>query len=109
MPLFHTAGCVQLTLGPVQRLFTQVLVPGFDPGLVLHLFESAVGVPMSIVFAQTEASPCITQTRLDDSPDDRAETLGRPHPQVEVMIADPDTGLSAPPGVIGEILTRGYP
>jgi fatty-acyl-CoA synthase len=63
---------------------------------------------MSIVFAQTEASPCITQTRLDDSPDDRAETLGRPHPQVEVMIADPATGQEAPTGVVGEIATRGY-
>jgi len=158
MPLFHTAGCVLLTLGPVQQLFTQVLVPGFDPGLVLHLIESerstmfggvptmllallnhpsfsgtdlssvryifgggatvppilvrrvesAVGVPMSIVFAQTEASPCITQTRLDDSPDDRAETLGRPHPQVEVMIADSATGQGAPVGAVGEIATRGY-
>ena len=39
MPLFHTAGCVLLTLGPVQGLFTQVLVPGLDPGLVLRLIE----------------------------------------------------------------------
>jgi len=31
MPLFHTAGCVQLTLGPVQGLFTQVLPPGCTP------------------------------------------------------------------------------
>ena len=158
MPLFHTAGCVLLTLGPVQGLFTDVLAPGFDPGLVLHLIESehstmfggvttmmlalldhpdfpgrdltsvryafsggatvppalarraesAVGVPLSITFAQTEASPCITQTRLDDSPADRAETLGRPHPQVEVKIADPATGNTMPAGAVGEILTRGY-
>jgi fatty-acyl-CoA synthase len=40
MPLFHTAGCVCLTLGPVQQLLTQVLVPGFDPGLVLRLIET---------------------------------------------------------------------
>ncbi|MFY9806327.1 MAG: AMP-binding protein [Pseudonocardiaceae bacterium] len=158
MPLFHTAGCVLLTLGPVQGLFTQVLPPGFDPGLMLHLIESergtmfagvptmllaqldhsdfpgrdmsgvrcafsggatvpsavvrrvesALGVPFSIVFAQTEASPVITQTRLDDLPADRAETLGRPHPQVEVQIADPATGETVPVGAVGEILTRGY-
>jgi fatty-acyl-CoA synthase len=158
MPLFHTAGCVMLTLGPVQGQVTQVLVPGFEPGLVLHLLESersamfggvptmvlapldhpgftgadlssvrcalsggatvppalvrrvesALGVPFSIVFAQTEASPVITQTRLDDSPADRAETLGRAHPQVEVRIADPATGQDVPPGAMGEILTRGY-
>lgn len=40
MPLFHTTGCVLPTLGPVQGLFTQVLVSGFDPGLVLNLMES---------------------------------------------------------------------
>jgi fatty-acyl-CoA synthase len=158
MPLFHTAGCVLLTLGPVQHLFTQVLVPGFDPGLVLHVLESErgtmfggvptmmlalldhpafggtdlssvrfafaggatvppdlvrrveslLGVPFSITFAQTESSPCITQTRLDDAPDDRASTLGRPHPHVQVMIADPATGQQLPAGTIGEILTRGY-
>jgi fatty-acyl-CoA synthase len=158
MPLFHTAGCVLLTLGPVQGLFTQVLVPGFDPGLVLRLcesersamfggvptmmlamldhpdfagrdlssircaygggatfapdlvrrVESALGAPMSITFAQTEASPSITQVRLDDSPADRAETLGRAHPQVEVAIADPVTGERLPAGTVGEILTRGY-
>ena len=158
MPLFHTAGCVLLTLGPVQGLFTQVLVPGFDPGLVLRLLESegsamfggvptmmlalldhpsyagtdlsrvryaygggatfppdlvrrvesALGAPMSITFAQTEASPSITQSRLDDSPADRAETLGRAHPRVEVAIADPATGERLPAGAIGEIITRGY-
>ena len=158
MPLFHTAGCVLLTLGPVQGLFTQVVVPGFEPGLVLHLQESergtmfggvpamtwallghpgfpgtdlssvrvafaggttippalvrrveaTLGVPFSIVFGQTEASPCITQTRLDDAPADRAETLGRAHPHVEVTLADPVSGEPVPPGEIGEILTRGY-
>jgi len=158
MPLFHTAGCVLFTLGPVQGRFTHVLPPGFDPGLMLHLIESergtmfggvptmllaeldhsdfpgrdlscvrygygggatfppalvrrvesALGVPFSIVFAQTEASPSITQTRLDDSPADRAETLGRPHPQVEVQISDPVSGKTIPTGAVGEICTRGY-
>jgi fatty-acyl-CoA synthase len=180
MPLFHTAGCVCMTLAPVQGLFTQVVVPGFDPGLVLQLYESeggtmfggvptmllaqldhpdfagtdlsrircvygggatfppalvrrveaALGAPMSITFAQTEASPGITQSRLDDSPDDRAETLGRAHPAVEVAIADPVTGERWPAGAggsgtggssagrsgaggagfgpVGEIVTRGY-
>jgi acyl-CoA synthetase (AMP-forming)/AMP-acid ligase II len=158
MPLFHTAGCVLLTLGPVQGQFTQVLPPGFDPGLVLHLIESeratnfagvptmllaqldhpdlpgrdlssvrcgfgggatfppalvrrvesTFGVPFSIVYGQTESSPVITQTRPDDSAADRAETLGRPHSQVEVQITDPATGQTLPAGATGEILTRGY-
>ena len=77
------------------------------PSLVRRV-ESALDVPFSVIFAQTEASPCITQARLDDSPTDRAETLGRAHPQVEVRIANPATGETVPAGVVGEILTRGY-
>lgn len=158
MPLFHTAGCVMMTLGSVQRSVTQVLPPGFDPGLVLQLIdsergtlfggvptmllamlqhpdfggrnlssvrvamsggapvpatlvrrvESTLDVPVSIAFAQTEASPIVTQTRLGDSPTERAETVGRPHPHVEVRIADPLTGETTARGEVGEIVTRGY-
>jgi acyl-CoA synthetase (AMP-forming)/AMP-acid ligase II len=158
MPLFHTAGCVLMTLGPVQHLACQVVVPGFEPGLVLSLIESehsamlggvptmllallghpgfsgtdfssvrcafsggatvpptvvrrvdsALGVPLTLTFGQTEASPCITQTWPDDSEEDRAHTLGRPHPHVEVKVADPATGEEVPAGTVGEIMTRGY-
>jgi acyl-CoA synthetase (AMP-forming)/AMP-acid ligase II len=54
LPLFHTAGCVLVTLGAVQGLLTQVVPPGFDPGLMLHLLESErgtlfVGVPTMLL------------------------------------------------------------
>jgi fatty-acyl-CoA synthase len=39
MPLFHTAGCVMATLGSVWLRGTHVLVPQFDPALVLELIE----------------------------------------------------------------------
>jgi fatty-acyl-CoA synthase len=65
-------------------------------------------VPFQIIFGQTEASPAITLTRLDDSPDDRAETLGRALPMTEVKIADPLTGETVPLGAIGELCTCGY-
>ena len=80
---------------------------GIEPALVRRV-ESTLDVPLSIVFGQPEASPCIAQTRLDDSPTDRAETLGRPHPHVEVRIADTRTGETVAAGAVGEILTRGY-
>jgi fatty-acyl-CoA synthase len=158
MPLFHTAGCVLVTLGSAQMRATQVLMPFFEPGLQLELteslratiwggvptmliavtehadfksrdlssvrcavaggstvpphlvrrIESALGIPFSIGFGQTEASPFITQTRLDDAADDRAETLGRPYPQTEVRIVDPATQETAPTGTVGELCTRGY-
>jgi fatty-acyl-CoA synthase len=44
MPLFHTAGSGCLTLGPLQTRATQVLMPFFDPGLMLELSESERGV-----------------------------------------------------------------
>jgi fatty-acyl-CoA synthase len=70
--------------------------------------ESAFNVPLSIVFAQTEASPIITETRLDDAPEDRATSLGQPLPQTEVKIVDVSSGQTVPCGVVGELCTRGY-
>ena len=54
MPLFHTAGCVMATLGAVWLRGTHVLVPQFDPGLVLELIETEhsstlCGVPTMLV------------------------------------------------------------
>jgi acyl-CoA synthetase (AMP-forming)/AMP-acid ligase II len=77
------------------------------PALVRRV-EAAFGAPLTMVFAQTEASPSITQTAPDDDPEDRATTLGRPLPQTEVKIVDVVTGDTVAPNVVGEICTRGY-
>jgi acyl-CoA synthetase (AMP-forming)/AMP-acid ligase II len=77
------------------------------PPALVHRVEAAFGVPLTVVFAQTEASPVITQTAPGDEPDDRAHTLGRPLPQTEVKIVDTATGKTVAPGVIGEVCTRG--
>jgi acyl-CoA synthetase (AMP-forming)/AMP-acid ligase II len=77
------------------------------PGLVARA-EAAFGAPLSIVFAQTEASPAITQTAPQDDPADRAMTLGRPLPQTEVKIVDFVSAATVGPDVIGELCTRGY-
>jgi acyl-CoA synthetase (AMP-forming)/AMP-acid ligase II len=55
MPLFHTAGSGCCTLGPMQVQATQVLMPFFDPALLLALNESErsailAGVP-TMLFA----------------------------------------------------------
>ncbi|MGE5761772.1 MAG: AMP-binding protein [Gemmatimonadota bacterium] len=77
------------------------------PDLVRRV-EAEVGVPMAIIYAQTEASPGITMTRLDDDPEDRAETLGRPLPGADVKIVDPASGKTVARGEVGELCTRGY-
>jgi acyl-CoA synthetase (AMP-forming)/AMP-acid ligase II len=43
MPMFHTAGCGLCTLGALQTGGTQVLPPGYDPELMLSLFEEEGG------------------------------------------------------------------
>ena len=78
------------------------------PADLVRQVESALKVPLAIIYAQTEASPGITMTRLDDSPEDRATTLGRPLPGAEVKIVGPDGPDPVPHGVRGELCTRGY-
>jgi len=61
----------------------------------------------SILFGQTEAHGVVSQTRVTDSPEDQAETVGQPLPQLEVKIAA-STGEPAAIGTEGEICVRGY-
>jgi fatty-acyl-CoA synthase len=46
MPMFHTAGCGLLTLGALQTGGTHVIPAGFDPALMLGLFEAERGTIM---------------------------------------------------------------
>lgn len=63
---------------------------------------------ITIVYGQTEASPGITQTRVDDDIEKRVATVGKELPGVEVKIVDPTTGKECPPNVAGELCARGY-
>jgi fatty-acyl-CoA synthase len=63
---------------------------------------------VTICYGMTETSPVSTQTRADDSLDRRVSTVGRVHPHLEVMVADPESGLPVPLGTPGELCTRGY-
>ena len=61
-----------------------------------------------ITYGQTEASPGITMSRTDDPIELRVSTVGRLLPHCEAKIMNPETGEECPPGVPGEIVTRGY-
>ena len=63
---------------------------------------------ITIAYGQTEASPVITQTRVNDSLKRRVETVGRALPNVEVKITEPGTNREVERGVQGELCTRGY-
>ncbi len=159
MPLFHTAGSCMVVVGLAQYDCCHVLVPYFDPGLILEVcesekatatagvptmliammehpdfrgrdlsrlqsvgsggttvpaelvrrIESELGVTFTIVFGMTETSPVITQTWPQDTPEDKAGTIGQPLPQAEVKIVDPVTWrlfLSASPVSSGCVAIR---
>ncbi|MQA13196.1 MAG: AMP-binding protein [Pseudonocardiaceae bacterium] len=78
------------------------------PPELVRRVEQRLGACVTTVFGQTELSPVITQTRLDDDLEDRANTVGLPLPQVEVAVLDPATGQPAAIGEQGEVCARGY-
>jgi fatty-acyl-CoA synthase len=60
------------------------------------------------VYGQTESSPGITQSTVNDPLEIRVSTVGRAYPNVEARVIDPETGEEVPPNTVGEIVTRGY-
>jgi fatty-acyl-CoA synthase len=63
---------------------------------------------ITIAYGLTEASPVITQTRTDDPLELRVSTVGRPIPDVEVKIVDPETGQTLGDDRQGELCARGH-
>lgn len=61
-----------------------------------------------IVYGLTESSPGMTTTRVCDSPEIRATTVGTNLPGVEIKIVDPETGIECAVGEQGEICCRGF-
>ena len=78
------------------------------PADLVRRIESTLGVKFSIIYGQTEASPTITLMKPDDTPEDKAGTLGPVLPQTEIKVINPDTGETLPTGESGELCTRGY-
>ncbi|WP_047154971.1 AMP-binding protein [Aneurinibacillus tyrosinisolvens] len=62
---------------------------------------------ITIAYGQTESAPVITQTRPNDTIEQRVSTVGRVLPHVEAKIVDPATGEEMPIGGQGELCTRG--
>ena len=60
------------------------------------------------VYGLTEGSPGFTQTSVDDPLEKRVETVGKPLPNCEVKIVDPETGETIGPNMTGEICCKGY-
>jgi fatty-acyl-CoA synthase len=78
----------------------------------LPLMEAVVATlgarEITIGYGQTEASPIITMTSVDDPLEDRVATVGAPLPGLEVRLVDPLTRAEVAPGAPGELCVRGH-
>jgi fatty-acyl-CoA synthase len=63
---------------------------------------------ITIAYGQTETSPVVTQSRVDDSIELRVETVGRALPGVELKVVSSETGRTLPDNEQGEICARGH-
>jgi fatty-acyl-CoA synthase len=61
-----------------------------------------------IGYGQTEASPLITLTSVDDPIEVRVGTVGRPIPGLEVTLVSQASRGDVPPGETGELCVRGH-
>ena len=76
--------------------------------LMEQVIETLGAREITIGYGQTEASPIITQTSVDDPIEVRVGTVGRPIPGVEVRLVDPGSRKDAAPGEAGELAARGH-
>ena len=76
--------------------------------LMNQVIETMGAREITIGYGQTEASPIITQTYVDDPIEVRVGTVGRPIPGIEVRVVDPATRKDLPIGEAGELCTRGH-
>ncbi len=78
----------------------------------LPLMEKVVKImgirEICIGYGQTEASPIITFTSVDDPIEIRVGTVGHPIPGLEVKLLDPATGEEKATGENGELCVRGH-
>ena len=70
--------------------------------------QEVFGVPILIVYGQTETSPAITAAWPSDTGADLTETIGQPCSHMEVSIRNPADNSLCAPDEQGEICMRGF-
>lgn len=92
----------------VSSLRTGIMAGSPCPKEVMKKVVDVMGASeITIAYGQTESAPVITQTRPNDTIEQRVSTVGRILPHVETKIIDPATGEVMPQGEQGELCTRG--
>jgi fatty-acyl-CoA synthase len=78
------------------------------PEELARRIEARTPARVTIGFGLTEHCPYITHTRADEPFELRALSAGRPLPNTEVKIVDPQGGATLPLDTVGEICARSY-
>ena len=92
----------------LSSLRTGIMAGAPCPIEVMKRVNSAMHMEqVTIAYGMTETSPVSFQSAVDDPLERRVATVGRIQPHVEVKIVD-SHGRMVPPGLPGELLTRGY-
>ncbi|MCR8995390.1 AMP-binding protein [Brevibacillus laterosporus] len=93
----------------LSSLRTGIMAGSPCPEEVMKNVVDKMGIrDITIAYGQTESSPVVTQTRVDDSIELRVSTVGRKHDPVEIKLMNPETGEEVARGEQGELCTRGY-
>lgn len=92
----------------MSSLRTGIMAGALCPVELMRQVNEKMFMEVTSVYGLTEASPGMTQTRIDDPFDVRCKTVGRAYEYTEVKVLDPATGEECPAGVEGEMCCRGY-
>ena len=63
---------------------------------------------LGVVYGMTETSPISLQSLPSDTVEQRANSVGRPHPHLALKIIDPVDGHTVERGTPGELCVKGY-
>jgi fatty-acyl-CoA synthase len=92
----------------VSSLRTGIMAGSLCPVELMKRVEEKMFMRVTSVYGLTETSPGMTQTRIDDTFEQRCNTVGRDYEFTEVKVIDPETGNECPVGTQGEMCSRGY-
>ncbi len=92
----------------ISSVRTGIMAGSPCPATMMSKLIDAGITQMTICYGMTETSPVSTQTRTDDSFENKVYTVGQVVPHVEIKVIDPLTGQTLPRGQAGEFCTKGY-
>ncbi len=100
--------CPELSRFSLASLRTGIMAGAPCPIEVMRRVVHDMHCPQMLVgYGQTESTPIITMSHVDDSVEMRCTTVGCPLPETEVRIAS-SQGKTLDVGEQGELLARGY-